>query len=351
MGTQRAGAERRGTGPDAARRKNQNARFPSLADNADDGKLGIAKEICAAGGANPQQRPMTAPEFEARLVAWARARPDLEALVQIGSRVQPGATVDEWSDWDYQLVLRSPGRYLNRDWPGQIAPCWNAHHERTERGVVKLSAVFAGGWEADFVLLRAWQLKLACAAMRHPGWAGWFPPALRTGIHNLRLVARPGYRVVLGGAAWEQRYAALAVDWPEPGFSAADFGRHVAAFWRHAVWVARKTRRGELRAAVRWQHVELREHLYALLAEEARLAGRAPRPEARQAEQWLEAARRQQTDLVTGPQPAVLARALLAELTLFREVSEKVAAQHGWTRPDRAELEAWLRAELAKIAG
>jgi hypothetical protein len=294
---------------------------------------------------------MTAPEFEARVVAWARARPDLEALVQIGSRVQPGAVVDPWSDWDYQLIVRRPAAYRNREWPGRIAPCWNAHHERTERGVVKLSAVFAGGWEADFVLLAAWQLKLVCVAMRHPGWQGWYPPALRTGIRNLRLVARPGYRVVLGGEAWERRYAALAVAWPDPGFSAADFDHHVAGFWRHAVWVARKTLRGELRAAVRWQHVELREHLYALLAEEARLAGRAPRPEARQAEQWLEAARQQQTEHGTGPQPALLARALLAELTLFREVSEKVAARHGWPRPDRTELEAFLHSELTKIAG
>jgi hypothetical protein len=294
---------------------------------------------------------MTAPEFEARIVAWARQLPDLAALVQIGSRVQPGGKVDEWSDWDYQLLLRRPDRYLNRDWPGQIAPCWNAHHERTERGVVKLSAVFAGGWEADFVLLSAWQVRLACAAMRHPGWAAWYPPALRTGIYNLRLVARPGHRVVLGGAAWERRYAALAVDWPEPGFTTADFEQHVAAFWRHAVWVARKTRRGELRAAERWQHVALREHLYALLAEEARLAGRSPRPEARQAEQWLDRPQLQQTEHATGPQQPQLGRALRAEMSLFRETSERVAAQRGFPPPDRAELEAWLRAELAKTAG
>lgn len=313
--------------------------------------LGIAKEICAAAGANPQQRPMTDPEFEARVVAWARQTPDLEALVQIGSRVQAGATVDEWSDWDYQLLLRRPGLYQNRDWPGRIAPCWHAHYERTERGVVKLSAVFEGGREADFVLLTAWQMKLVCRAMRHPDWQAWYPPALRAGIHNLRLVARPGYRVILGGAVWERRYAALAVDWPQPGFSAADFDRHVAAFWRHAVWVAKKILRGEVRAALRWKHVELREHLYAMLAEEARLAGRKPRPEARQAEQWLDGARLRQTAHQAGPDQSLLARALLAEMTLFREAGDHVAAQRGFPRPDCAAVEAWLRAELGKLAG
>ncbi len=294
---------------------------------------------------------MTAPEFEARLVAWARAQPGLEALVQIGSRVQPGAVVDAWSDWDYQMIVRSPARYFNREWPAQIAPCWSAHFERTERAVVKLSAVFAGGWEADFVLLPAWQMKVACWALRHPGAQGWFPAALRRGVHNLRLVAGPGHRVILGGPAWERRYAGLAVAWPEPALAAADFEQHAAAFWRHAVWVAKKIRRGELRAAVRWQHVALHEHLLALLEEEARLAGRRPRPEARQAERWLDERRLRQTAAVTGPDQAALARALLAELTLCGEVCRNVADQRGFARPDYGAVEAWLRAELAAVAG
>ena len=293
---------------------------------------------------------MTALEFEARLVDWARAQPDLVALVQIGSRVQRGGTVDEWSDWDYQMIVHQPARYLNRDWPAEIAPCWSAHFERTERGVMKLSAVFDGGWEADFVLLPAWPMKLACWAMRHPGWQGWFPPALRRGISNLRLVAGPGHRVILGGPAWERRYAALAVPWPETIFSARDYHDHVAAFWRHAVWVAKKTRRGEFRAALRWQHVELQAHVYALLEEEARLAGRTPRPEARKAEKWLDETRLRQTAITTGPEPGVMARALLDEMTLFSEVSRSVAEQRGFALPDYRAVESWLRTALEKIS-
>lgn len=293
---------------------------------------------------------MTAPEFEARLVAWARARPDVVALVQIGSRVQPGATVDVWSDWDYQLIVRDPSPYLNRAWPAQIAPCWAAHLERTPRGVMKLSAVFAGGWEADFVLLTAWQMRLVCRALRHPAAAAWYPAALREGVRNLRLVAGPGHRVVLGGPVWERRYAALAVAWPEASFTADDFLFHTAGFWRHAVWTAKKIRRGELRAAQRWAHVELREHTHVLLAEEARLGGRAPRPEARQAEKWLDARRLAQTDITTGTDPRGLARALLAEITLFEEASGSVAESRGFKPVDHSAVAAWLRAELAKLA-
>lgn len=294
---------------------------------------------------------MTAQEFEARLVAWARARPDVEALVQIGSRVQPGGVVDAWSDWDYQLIVRDPEPYQNREWPAQIAPCWTAHLERTPRGVMKLSAVFAGGWEADFVLLPAWQMKLVLWAMAHPGWQALYPAALRRGVANLRLWLRPGHRVVLGGQAWEQRYAALGVAWPESSFTAGDFLFHTSGFWRHAVWATKKIRRGELRAAQRWAHVELREHTYALLAEEARLEGREPRPEARQAERWLGESRLGQTAALTGVTQSELAGALLAELALFRDVTAGVAARRGWAVPDYAAVEAWLRTELAQVAG
>ncbi len=291
---------------------------------------------------------MTAPELEARIVEWAHAQPGLEALVQIGSRVQPRAVVDAWSDWDYQFIVRDPAQYFNREWPAQIAPCWSAHYERTARAVVKLSAVFAGGWEVDFVLLSAWRVKTTCWAMQHPGAGRWFPKGLRQDLHNLRLVASPGYRVVLGGPEWERRYAALAVAWPEVSFSAEDFQHHAAAFWRHAVWVAKKILRGELRAAVRWLHVELREHVLALVAEEAKLEGRRPRPEARRAEQWLNGTRLRQTAITTGPDRQVMVRALLDEMKLFRDVSRSVAERRGFKLPDYGAVESWLRTELEK---
>jgi hypothetical protein len=294
---------------------------------------------------------MTAEEFEARLVAWARAQPGITALLQIGSRVQPGAVVDAWSDWDYQLVTSDPAHFEHTGWPAQIAPCWAVQLERTPRGVMKVSAIFAGGWEADFVLLPIWSMKLVYWAMAHPGLRSLYPAALRQGVTRTRVWQQPGCRVVVGGVAWEKRLAALAGPWPEQEFSADDFRFHAAGFWRHAVWAAKKIRRGEVRAALRALHLELREHTYALLAEEARLAGRAPRAEARQAERWLEEKRLAQTAAVNGPTASSLTGSLLMELTLFREVTASVAASREWPVPDYAAVEAWLRTELAKLAG
>jgi hypothetical protein len=319
---------------------------------AETASLRIAKEICSAPAAHPEQRDMTAPEFEARLAEWARRQPDIEALVLGGSRALHPAGVDAWSDWDFQLISARPERYRNTAWLAEVAPCWGAHAERTPRGVIKVSAVFEHGLEADFVPLAAWQMKLVYAAMRRPRWAAWMPDRLRRGIHETRgFLLGSGFRLLVGGAEWERRLTALALDWPEPVMTPEDFARHTAAFWPKAVWVFKKIARPEPRSAMHWLHLLVVHHVYALLQEEARLAGRQPRAEARKAEQWLDARRLAQTAITTGPDQTVLARALLAELALFREVSASVAASRGFALADYTAVDAWLRTELGKLTG
>ena len=100
-----------------------------------------------------------------------------------------------------------------------------------------------------------------------------------------------------------------------------------------------------------WLHLLIVEHVYVLLAEEARLAGRTPRPEARKAEHWLDARRLAQTDIATNTDQCGLAQALLAEITLFEEVYTNVATSRGFAVPDYSAVASWLRVELAKLAG
>jgi hypothetical protein len=294
---------------------------------------------------------MTAPEFEARLVAWARQQPGLEALVLAGSRAT-GHETDEWSDWDFQLISAHPERYRGTAWLSRVAPCWCANAERTPRGVVKVSAVFVDGWEVDFVPLAAWQMKLVYWAMRHPARAAWMPSRLVQGIQETRsFMLGSGYRLLVGSPAWTERFAALSVPWPAAELSADEFARHTAAFWPKAVWVFKKIARPEPRSAMHWLHLLVVQHVYVLLAEEARLEGRVPRPEARKAEQWLDARRLAQTDIATGTDPCGLARALLAEITMFEEVCASVAASRGFKPEDYSAVAAWLRTGLTKLAG
>ena len=321
--------------------------------------LAWRKRVCPETDAHPQIRSMTAQEFENRIIAWAQRQSGLEALIQIGSRVQPGATVDGWSDWDYHFIVRDPARYRNTDWPAEIAPCWCSHYEKTGSGVVKLGAVFENGLEVDFVLLAAWQMKLVYWAMARPGLRRLYPPALINGVHNTQRVVGLGHQVIFGDPAWESRLTALKMPWLERTMiSAADFVQASSAFWRHAVWLLKKIARGELRAAARWYTLEMFDHVYVLLAEEARLAGRGEGRQirfgdipARKAEQWLNAARLRQTEITTAPNQKIMAVALEAAIDLFQELSASVAKQRGFARPDCAAVEAWLRAELAKLPG
>lgn len=295
---------------------------------------------------------MTAQEFEARVVAWARHQSDVVALILAGSRAGVSeAEVDGWSDWDFHLISRHPGRFFHPAWTSEIAPCWCAHARTTPRGVVKISAVFENGWEADFIPLANWQMQLVYWGNRHPGLARWMTARLRNGIRETRrFMLGSGYRVLIGGAAWERRLEALQVDWPEPGLTLAEFSANAGAFWQKAVWVFKKIARPEPRSAAHALQLLAVDHVYLLLEDEARAAGRQPRPEARKAEQWLDATRLAQTAALTPSlDPATLARALLDTIDLFVAAERSVAATRGFTPADHAAIEAWLRTGLAQL--
>jgi hypothetical protein len=292
---------------------------------------------------------MTAQEFEDRIVAWARRQPDVEALVLAGSRAVTGCA-DGLADWDFHLMTRRPGHFANDRWPQEIAPCWCVHAVRTPIGGIKVRVVFEGGWEVDFVPLAAWQMKLVYWAMRFPGRAAWMPRKLRHGIHETRaFMLGTGHRLAFGPPAWARRLEALKVPWNDPGMTAAQFSGHASAFWQKSVWMGKKNSRPEPRSAMHGLHLLVVEHVYALLAEEARLAGRPARSEARKAEQWLDARRLRQTDITTSLDQKALARALLAQIELFEEVSRSVAQSRGFALADHSAVAAWLRAELDKI--
>lgn len=292
---------------------------------------------------------MTAQDMEDRIIDWVNRQPDIEALVLAGSRAVDGAS-DQYSDWDFQLITSRPTRFQNGNWLGEIAPCWCAHTTHTPRGVIKVSAVFEGGWEVDFVPLASWQMRLVYWAMRHPKYARWMPRRLHKGVLETRsFMLGTGYRLLVGHASWNTRFAALEIPWADTGISLVEFKNHVDAFWQKSVWICKKIIRPEPRSAMHWLHMVVIEHAYALLAEEARIGGRVARPEARKAEQWLDARRLQQTDIVTSLEQKVMARALLAEIELFEEVSQSVANSRGFKLPDNKAVATWLRGELHQI--
>jgi hypothetical protein len=291
-------------------------------------------------------------DFETRIMEWANRQSDIIALVQMGSRVQGVGIADALSDWDFHLISSRPQKYYCTDWLAEIAPPWCAHAERTPRGVIKVSAVFEGGLEADFIPLAAWQMKLVYWAMLRPEWVKWMPARLLRGIQETRVILLgSGHRVLIGGKEWETRLRALKVPWAARRMSAEEFCKHTGAFWQKSVWVTKKIARPEPRSAMHWLHKLIVDHVYAILEEEAWLAGKVARPEALKAEKWLDSKRLEQTDVQTGTDQWSLARTLLAEISLFEEVSQSVAATRGFRLPDYSAVAGWLRTELTKLGG
>jgi hypothetical protein len=272
--------------------------------------------------------------------AWAQGRPDISALVQIGSRVQQGAEVDRWSDYDYHLVTSSPASYRDGSFCRELGACW-AHGAQLAFGdAVRVTGVFAGALEADFVVLRNWEVRLAAMALLWPSSAPCWPAALRRGVASLRIVAAPGWAVIKGGEAWARRYRRVAP--MKAPLGEAEFNRLCGEFWTQLVWAAKRAERGEFRAAQRALHLHLVENALRILQEEAVLGGRPARPMGRRAEHWLTAEQLKDTDFSTAPDCDSLASALVRILGVFEKSSAAVASANGWYAPGHGDVRAWL---------
>lgn len=284
---------------------------------------------------------MPATQESAAIAAWAESRPDIRALVQIGSRVQPTGA-DLWSDFDYQLITSRPAAYRDPAAFRALGEAWVISLQPVFGGAVKATLILSGATEVDFVILSALEVRIALAALRAPGLAALWPTPLRRGIRDLQIVACPGWRVVKGGAAWQRRYTRLGTAVPWPALTEPDLHAHCAEFWAAAVWTTKKISRGELRAAQREFHRTLGEKIWLLLEREARAQHAPARPEARRAETWLAPARVEQTEFATRPDPAALRHALRQAVAVFDDVSASLARRHGWTLPDFSAVRAWI---------
>lgn len=280
--------------------------------------------------------------WDAALSAWARAQPDIRALVQIGSRAQKAAAADPWSDYDYQLITTRPGRYRDGSFCQALGPCWAYGTHVAFGDSVKVTAVYDGALEADFVVLRHLEVWIATLALRWPATERLWPGALRRGAANLRIVAAPGWRVVKGGAPWVERYSRIRPY--RPRMTEEEFNGLCGNFWAQLVWAAKKAARGELRASQRGIHEHLMEGGLRMLQEEALLEGRQAHPLGRRAELWLTRDQLEGTALGTRPERAFLMVAIEQIADVFSKSSAAVAARNGWRSGDCSAVRAWLAA-------
>jgi hypothetical protein len=278
--------------------------------------------------------------WEASLSAWAHAQGDLRALVQIGSRVQKGAVVDAWSDYDYQLITTEPGKYRDGSFCRDLGKCWVSGMHVAFGNSLKITAVYEGALEADFVVLKSLDVAIATLALRWPATEGFWPRILRRGVADLRTVVGPGWRIIKGGAAWEKRYSRIAP--LQAVMTREEFTSLCGNFWAQAVWAAKKAQRGEFRACQRGIHEHLMDSCLRLFQEEALLGGRRGYPLGRRAESWLTQEQLASTAGGTRPEKGPLLDAIARLSEAFARSSSAVAAARGWVVVESAALRSWL---------
>ena len=162
-------------------------------------------------------------------MTWAENRRDIRAVIAVGSRAREERPADEWSDWDLIVVTDDPERYLlSTGWLEEIGPVWFTFVETTASGIpMERRVLFEGGMDVDFVPVAT--DTFARAIQEAP-----LVDILRGGMHVLLDKDGIGPQLVRAPVASPRRP------------TQAQFSELVSDFWFHAVWTAKKLRRGEL---------------------------------------------------------------------------------------------------------
>lgn len=274
------------------------------------------------------------PALETSIVQWAAARPDIHALAVVGSYAQTDRPADPYSDLDLLLVVDDPGRYLDdAGWLDAIAHPRITFTEPTALGIERERRVlFDGGLEVDFVFLPATLLDQLLAA----------PPGAPLRVAVASVLAR-GCRVLFDRDGRLGRLVTELLGEPPPapalpGPAAMD--EFIQDFWYHAVWSARRLRRGELWAAHQCCDAYMKQLLLRML--EWNSWARDPQVDTwhggRFLEQWADA--RTLTHLRSAfarYDESAIWLALFTTMDLFRSLAEETCTRLGYLYPTDAD--------------
>jgi molybdopterin-guanine dinucleotide biosynthesis protein A len=185
---------------------------------------------------------------------WAAGLDDVRALLVVGSQARPDTPADRWSDLDLILLLDDPLPYLeDASWVEELGTPVVTFLEVTPDGHWERRVLYETGEDVDFVL---------------------FPAAVLERLdesENATALLRRGYRVLvdrIGLAGRLERIAASPAREPTP--TADEFRELASDFWYHALWTAKKLRRGEVFTAKECLDAYMKARLTTLLGWHAR---------------------------------------------------------------------------------
>ncbi len=192
--------------------------------------------------------------IQAAIADWARARDDVRGVLVVGSQARVDAPADRWSDLDVVLFVDDPRRLAeDASWVAEFGTPVLTFLEATGFGErVERRVLYETGEDVDFPMLEASQWRELAST-----------PQARV------LLAR-GHRALHDELGMEAELESVIAP-PPPALPDDDALRELASdFWYHALWTARKLRRGEVYTAIDCLDGYLKARLVTLLEWHAR---------------------------------------------------------------------------------
>jgi len=168
----------------------------------------------------------------AAIADWARERPDVRGAFVVGSYARRDIPADRWSDLDVVLFADEPARLLHEtEWLAEFGtPVLTFLEATAVDNRVERRVLYEDGQDVDFVPLAPADL-----------------PELPKVIPGV--VAR-GYLVLHDELGLAETLASVQPPPPEQPPDAAAMTELASDFWYHALWTAKKLRRGEVFTAL-----------------------------------------------------------------------------------------------------
>jgi molybdopterin-guanine dinucleotide biosynthesis protein A len=159
---------------------------------------------------------------------WAAEREDVQALVLVGSQARTDVPADRWSDLDLIFLLDDPTPYTeDASWIEEFGRPVATFLEATLDGHWERRVLYESGEDVDFVLFPVSVLERLEASENAAG------------------LLRRGFRVLVDRVGVSDRLAAIAERPSRVEPPTQDELTELASdFWYHALWTAKKLRRG-----------------------------------------------------------------------------------------------------------
>jgi aminoglycoside 6-adenylyltransferase len=267
-----------------------------------------------------------------RVVAWAQNDGAVSAALLLGSQARRDHPADDWSDTDLILVVDDPDALTSdASWPSRFGEVAITFSELTLLSERERRVLYADGTDVDVLPMSRDRMERYLTD----------PHALLAlGRGHRALVDKIGIFTGLDRRIAEAQEAAAE---RAIGPDASAFENLVSDFWYHAVWAARKLRRGELWVAHSCVDGYLKQLLLRVI--EWRATGLADATDTwfsgRFMERWADQAVLEGLGTAYGHHDSAdVRRALKATMDLFRSLAMDLAAGSRLPYPSEADAAA-----------